>query len=269
VLAAGDIAKCTNGIPATNGAQITSDMLLNASGNLFTLGDNSNNSGSATDYTDCFDPTWGRLKSRINPVIGNHELSSDGQGTPYFNYFGAASHPDKFGHYSMDLGAWHIVVLNAECGIGNQGCGTGSIQETWLRADLAAHSEQCTLALWHQPLFTSGTQSAYTGMRAFWQALYDYDAEIVLNGHNHNYERFAPQDPNAVSDPTNGLREFVVGTGGASLDNSIFPMAVNQVIRNASAYGYLKLTLKPGSYDWEFVPQPGKTFTDKGSGVCH
>ena len=270
LLAAGDITKCLGGTPAPNsGAQITSDMLLNAAGNIFTLGDNSNDAGSASDYANCFDPTWGRLKARLNPSLGNHDVITDPQGGPYFNYFGAASHPDSFGHYSLDLGSWHIIVLNAECGVGGQGCEPGSTQEQWLRADLAAHTQQCTLAIWHQPLFTSGTQAPTTGMRAFWQALYDYHAEIVLDGHNHNYERFAPQDPAGNPDPTNGMREFVVGTGGASLDPSNLPLAPNEEVRSAKAYGYLQLTLKPGSYDWKFVAQPGSTFSDSGSGVCH
>jgi acid phosphatase type 7 len=270
LLAAGDIAKCLGSTPSpTNGAMITSDMLLNASGALFTLGDNSNDAGSPSDYATCFDPTWGRLKSRINPAPGNHDQIYDNQAVPYFDYFGAASHPDDFGYYSLDLGAWHIVVLNAECGVGKVGCGAGSTQEKWLRADLAAHSQKCTLAIWHQPLFTSGTQVGTPGMLAFWQALYDYHAEIILNGHDHNYERFAPQDPNANPDPANGLREFVVGTGGASLDVSTLPLAANEEVRSAAAYGYIQLTLKPDSYTWQFIPQPGKTFTDSGTGVCH
>jgi acid phosphatase type 7 len=271
LLAAGDIAKCADGTPVpTNGAQITSDMLLNATGALFTLGDNSNDAGSPSDYANCFDSTWGRLKSRINPALGNHDqIYGDNQALPYFDYFGAASHPDSFGYYSLDLGAWHIVVLNAECGVGKVGCGAGSTQEQWLRKDLAAHSQKCTLAIWHQPLFTSGTQAATPGMLAFWQALYDYHAEIILNGHDHNYERFAPQDPQANPDPANGLREFVVGTGGASLDVSSLPLAANEEVRSAAAYGYIQLTLKPDSYAWQFIPQSGKTFTDSGTGVCH
>ncbi|HEX9013049.1 MAG TPA: DNRLRE domain-containing protein, partial [Anaerolineaceae bacterium] len=272
LLAAGDIARCGGGTstPAPgSGAQITSDLLLNASGSLFTLGDNSNDSGSLDEYINCFGPTWGRLKDRLTPAMGNHDIIADNQGGPYFSYFGAPAHPESFGHFSLDLGAWHIVVLNAECAVGGQGCGAGSPQETWLRGDLAAHPGKCILAIWHQPLFTSGTQSGYTEMRAFWQALYDYHADIILNGHNHNYERFAPQDPFANSDPANGVREFVVGTGGASLDASSFPLAANEEVRSTAAYGYLKLSLYPGSYTWQFIPQPGSIFTDSGSSTCH
>lgn len=269
VLAAGDIAKCLGGTPdPTNGAMITSDMLLNTSEKIFTLGDNSNDAGTAADYANCYDPTWGRLKARTYPVMGNHDMIADPQGGPYFSYFGAAAHPETYAHYSMNLGGWHIVVLNAECGVGGQGCDAGSPQEQWLRADLAANKQKCIMALWHQPLFTSGTQSPTVGMKAFWQALYDYRADIILNGHNHNYERFAPQDPNAapVSD---GPREFVVGTGGASLDPSTLPMAANEEVRSVASYGYLKLTLNADSYTWEFVAQPGINFTETGSAVCH
>jgi hypothetical protein len=236
---------------------------------LFTLGDNSNDTGSPTDYSNCFDPTWGRLKDRLYPVIGNHDqIYGDGQADPYFDYFGAPAHPDSFGHYSLNLGDWHIVVLNAECGIGNQGCAAGSPQEKWLQQDLAANPKNCTLAIWHQPLFTSGTQSETAGMAAFWQDLYAVGADLILNGHNHNYERFAPQDPNRNPDP-NGIREFVVGTGGASLDSSSNPLAPNEELRSAAAYGYIKLTLKSDSYDWQFIAQPGSSFTDSGSGTCH
>jgi hypothetical protein len=269
LLAAGDITKCGGGTPSpTSGAMITSGMLLNTSGVIFTLGDSSNDAGSAADYANCYEPSWGRIKDRTVPVLGNHDIGADPQGGPFFSYFGAASHPDTFGHFSQNLGAWHVVVLNAECGVGEQGCGVGSIQERWLRADLAANTQKCVLAIWHQPLFTSGTQSAYVGMLPFWQALTDFHADIVLNAHNHNYERFAPQDA-AANPMVDGPREFVVGTGGASLDPSSLPLAANEVVRSAAAYGYLRLTLQADSYDWQFVPQPGQTFTDAGSGTCH
>jgi hypothetical protein len=144
----------------------------------------------------------------------------------------------------------------------------GSPQEVWLKQDLAANTRRCILAMWHQPLFTSGTQNETPGMQAFWKDFYAAGADIILNGHNHNYERFAPQDPNRNLD-LNGIREFVVGTGGASLDTSSNPLAVNEEVRSAVAYGYIKLTLKAESYDWQFIAQPGKSFTDSGSGTCH
>jgi hypothetical protein len=265
LLAAGDIAKCGGSAPAPgNGAFITSDMLLSDSGSIFTLGDNSNDSGSLSDYQNCFGPTWGRLMNRLNITMGNHDIGNAGQ--DFFTYFNGMT--GDWGHYSLNLGSWHIIVLNAECSIGGQGCGAGSIQETWLRQDLAANSQKCVLAIWHQPLFTSGTQSPYTGVKTFWQDLYAYGADVILNGHNHNFERFDPQNPDAGADP-NGIREFVVGTGGASLDSSSLPLAANEVVRSAAAYGYLRLTLHTDSYDWQFVAQPGSSFSDSGSAMCH
>jgi hypothetical protein len=245
---------------------ITSNMLLNTTGSIFALGDESNDTGTADNYNYCYDPTWGRLKSRTYPALGNHDQISDKTAAPFFAYF--SDIPGSWAHYSLNMGSWHIVVLNAECGVGGQGCGYGSIQEKWLAADLAANHQKCLMAIWHQPLFTSGTQSETPGMLAFWQDLYAAGADIILNGHNHNYERFDLQDPLGNADP-NGIREFVVGTGGASLDNSTFAMAPNEVIRSAAAYGYLKLTLRANDYDWAFVAQPGKTLNDSGSGTCH
>ncbi len=265
ILAAGDIAKCGGGEPAPgNGAFTTSDMLLTDTGYIFTLGDNSNDSGSLADYQNCFGPTWGRLMDRLHITMGNHDIGNAGQ--DFFTYFSGMT--GDWGHYSLNLGSWHVIVLNAECGIGGQGCGTGSLQETWLRQDLAANTQKCVLAMWHQPLFTSGTQTPYTGVKTFWQDLYAFGTDVILNGHNHNYERFDPQNPNAVADP-NGIREFVVGTGGASLDSSSLSLAANEVVRSAAAYGYLRLTLHADSYDWQFVAQPGSSFTDSGSASCH
>jgi calcineurin-like phosphoesterase family protein len=233
---------------------------------LFSLGDNSNDSGTAENYTNCYDPTWGRLKGRTHPVMGNHDQIADPQGGPYFAYFNGQT--GDYGHYSLDLGSWHIIVLNSNCAVGGQGCGPGTPQETWLRSDLAATQKKCILAIWHTPLFTSGTQSPNLGMKTFWQDLYAAHADLILNGHNHNYERFAPQDPNAAP-AADGIREFVVGTGGASLDPSSLPLAANEQVRSAAAYGYLKLTLRSTGYDWQFVAQSGKTFTDSGSAECH
>ena len=267
ILAAGDNTKCGGGTPSpTGGAMITSNMLINDPGLIFTLGDNSNDTGTAADYENCYGPTWGRLKNRTHPVMGNHDQIADSQGGPYFAYFYGMT--GSYGHYSLNLGSWHIVVLNAECGVGSQGCGAGSPQEIWLKQDLAANTQPCILAMWHQPLFTSGTQNETPGMLAFWKDLYAAGADIILNGHNHNYERFTPQDPYRNPD-ANGIREFVVGTGGASLDSSTIPMAANEEVRSAAAYGYIKLTLKSDSYDWQFVAQSGKSFNDYGSGFCH
>ncbi len=211
-------------------------------------------SGSLSDYNTCYQPTWGRLMDRINPAMGNHDINTDGQG--YFAYFSGMT--GTSGHYSLNLGTWHIVVLNAECSIGGQGCGAGSTQETWLRQDLAADPQKCTLAIWHQPLFTSGTQST-TPLDGciLASAVRLRGRKVISNGHNHNYERFAPQDPNGQA-AENGIREFVVGTGGASLDSSSLPLAANQEVRSSAAYGVLKLTLKPDRYERQFVSPAGE-----------
>jgi hypothetical protein len=241
-------------------------MVLNTSYPFFTMGDDSNDTGTASDYANCYDPTWGRLKSRTYPAIGNHDFIADPQAGPYFAYF--AGQTGVYGHYSVDIGAWHIIVLNSDCSIGAQYCNIGKPQETWLRQDLAANTKKCILAIWHQPMYTSGKEQPDVAVRPFWQDLYYAKATLILNGHNHNYERFAPQDPNgnAVAD---GIREIVAGTGGAGNNISIKPLAANELVRDASSLGYLKLTLNPDSYDWQFIPQPGKTFTDAGRGTCN
>jgi alkaline phosphatase len=267
IYAAGDIASCQGSAPGqNNGAMITSDMLLKTSGPIFTLGDNSNEAGTKSNYAKCYKPTWGRLLDRTYPVMGNHDRGNDIQGSAYFAYF--AGRTGDWGHYSLDLGAWHIVVLNAQCGIGEQNCRTGSPQEVWLKADLAATRQKCIMALWHQPLFTSGNEAPFKTARSFWTDLYKYKADVILNGHNHIYERYFPQDPNGRVD-ANGLREFVVGTGGSSLEPPVLPPDVNEMVRDSSTYGYLKLTLSEDSYAWQFVAQPGQGFTDSGSANCH
>jgi calcineurin-like phosphoesterase family protein len=267
IYAVGDIARCLGKPPADHsGAMITSDMLLEKSAPIFTLGDNSNDKGTRADYANCYSPTWGRLLDRTHPVMGNHDRGLDNKGADYFAYF--AGKTGEWGHYSLDLGSWHIVVLNAQCGVGEQNCRAGSVQEEWLKADLAATHQKCIMALWHQPLFTSGNEPAFKTARSFWVDLYRYKADVILNGHNHLYERFFPQDPNGRVD-ANGIREFVVGTGGSSLEEPILPPDANEMVRDVSAFGYLKLTLYEDSYAWQFVAQPGKSFTDSGAADCH
>jgi VCBS repeat-containing protein len=256
---AGDIADCNR---TTDDA--TADLLDNIPGTVYTLGDNVYPNGSEAEYNDCYDPTWGRHKARTIPIAGNHEYDT-GTAAPYFNYFGAAAgDPDK-GYYSTDLGNWHIIVLNSECGeIG--GCGPNDPQGQWLQADLAANPRTCTLAMMHKPLFSSTTSSS--AGQDFWTILYQANADVILSGHAHNYERFAPQDPNGVADPVNGIREFVVGTGGISHSSFGQQIASNSVVRDDNSHGVLKLTLQPTSYDWEFIPIAGDTFTDSGSANC-
>ena len=233
---------------------------------MFTLGDNVYGDGSAQQYNDFYDPTWGRHKARTMPVPGNHDYDTP-NATGYFDYFGAAAgDPDK-GYYSYDLGDWHIITLNTECSeIG--GCAPTSPQGLWLQTDLAASPGDCTLALMHKPRFSSGPHGNSSSTDDLWQILYDAGADVVLSGHDHHYERFAPQDGAGVLDPLNGIRQFVVGTGGTNL-RPLETIQANSEISNSVTHGVLKLTLNATSYDWEFVPIAGQTFTDSGSAACN
>jgi len=253
---AGDIANCSH-----SNDEATAQLLDNISGTVFTLGDNAYPSGTLTQFNDCYEPTWGRHKDRTRPAPGNHDYATAGA-AGYYAYFGATAGDPAIGYYSYNLDSWHIISLNSE--IDHT---AGSPQEQWLRADLAANPNVCTLALWHKPRFSSGQHGGNSTFHPFWQALYDYGADVVLNGHDHTYQRFAPQNPSTQAEPNRGIREFVVGTGGASL--YAFPTTQpNTEVRNNTTFGVLKLTLYATSYDWEFVPIAGQTFTDSGSSNC-
>jgi uncharacterized protein YaiE (UPF0345 family) len=233
---------------------------------VFTAGDNAYNSGSATEFNTCYGPTWGRQKDRTRPVPGNHEYGT-ANASGYFNYFGPVAGQPGQGWYSYNLGAWHVIVLNSNCSsVG--GCQSGSAQEKWLRADLAASGAPCTVAMWHHPRFNSGTSHGNdTEVGPLWNALYDAGADVVVDGHEHVYERFAPQRPDGTADPAHGIREITVGTGGAGSYTFGTPQP-NSLVRSAPN-GVLKLTLRAGSYDWNFIPVAGQTFTDSGSADCH
>jgi acid phosphatase type 7 len=262
LIGAGDIADCSG----LAGAEATAKLLEQNPGTVMAIGDLAYPDGTAANFV-CYDKTWGRVKSRIRPAVGNHEFHSSGA-TYYFQYFGSVAGDPKTGYYSYELGSWHVIVLNSECSqVG--GCNAGSPQEKWLRADLAAHPVACTVAYWHKPLFSSGgTHGNDLEIQPLWQALYDANADVVVNGHDHDYERFAPQAPDGSADPKRGIREFVVGTGGKSL--RVFgTIRANSEVRSIDAFGVLKLTLRPGAYDWQFLPEVGKSFTDSGSGTCH
>ncbi len=268
VIGAGDIARCDGDGDEATAALLDRVFPKDApveSGVVFTLGDNAYNSGSLGEYMACFDPTWGRHRGRMRPAVGNHEYRTPGaQG--HFTYFGAAAGDPARGFYSYDLGAWHVVALNSNCNeIG--GCGMGSPQQQWLRADLAARPTRCALAYWHSPLFSSGVRhGGDPAMKDIWSTLQASGVDVVLSGHEHQYERFAPQDAEGRADPAGGIREFVVGTGGGAL-YGFGPPRPNSEIRGAD-YGVLKLTLHGAGYDWEFLPAAGATFTDAGSETC-
>jgi hypothetical protein len=263
LVGAGDIAVC-----GSTADDATAALLDGIPGTVFTLGDNAYPNGSATDYANCYNPSWGRHKARTRPSPGNHEYQTAGA-AGYFGYFGSAAGQAGQGYYSYDLGSWHIIVLNSNSNCTTISCSAGSPQEQWLRQDLAANTKACTLAYWHHPRFNSGSDHGNsTAVAPFWDALYEFNAEIVLNGHEHVYERFGPQTPNAVADAARGIREFIVGTGGAS-HYTFGPAKPNSEVRNSTADGVLKLTLKPNGYDWQFVAAGGATFTDSGSGSCH
>jgi hypothetical protein len=272
---AGDIASCDatrTGDEAT--AKLLDDIVANAPSRttVFTTGDNAYEQGTLSQYQDCYDPdsNWGDHKAITYPTVGNHEYYASETASGYFAYFGA----DKVsydattkGYYSYNLGQWHMVALNSMCEkVG--GCGATSPMVTWLKKDLAANPRTCTLAYFHHPVFSSGPLSGGVNskMKPSWQVLYAAKADVVLNGHLHNYERFAPQKPDGAADPE-GIREFVVGTGGYSL-NTFKNKLTNSEVRDASSFGVLKLTLHPTSYDWEFVTAPGGTVADRGSYSC-
>ena len=257
---AGDIGDCSRTSDDSTGALIRR---LNPDA-VFSAGDNAYPDGTATEFATCFDPAWGSFKAKIHPVPGNHEYHQTGA-LPYFQYFGAAAGDPATGYYSYDLGDWHIIALNGEIS-----AGAGSAQETWLKADLAASTKTCTLAYMHRPRFSAGYHGSNSSMQALWQDLYDAGAELWIAGHNHDYERFAPQTASGVADPARGIREFVVGTGGAGTEAwSTTPPIANEEAWANPVFGVLKLTLRAGGYDWEFIPIAGYTFTDSGSGTCH
>ena len=258
LIGAGDIATCSGGADANTAA-----LIAKSGGTVFTAGDNAYDRGSAAQFSNCYGPTWGKFKSRTHPAVGDNEYETPGA-SGYWGYFGAAAGSKGKGWYSYDLGAWHVVVLNSNCSkVG--GCGKGSPQEQWLRADLAATNAKCIAAVWHQPRFSS-VYGNNSGTKPFWDDLYAAGADIVINGHHHAYERFAPQDPSGHAD-AHGIREFLVGTGGAPLAGRFGTVQPNSQVRNAKSYGVLKLTLHSSGYDFSFI-SAGSSFHDSGTGTC-
>jgi hypothetical protein len=258
---AGDIAGCDS-----HGDEATAKLLAAIDGTVFTLGDNVYERGTPDEYRRCYDPTWGREKARTIPVPGNHDYRTVGA-AGYFDYFGAAAGDPATGWYAMDAGAWRVYVLNSNCdAVG--GCDAGSAQERWLRRDLAANPRACVLALWHHPRFSSGEHGNDPITQPLWRDLYDAGADLIVNGHDHTYERFAPQTPTGELDRGRGIVEMVVGTGGRS--HYPFPIIRdNSLVRNNTTYGVLRLVLSPKGWSFAFVPVAGRTFSDSGSGTCH
>jgi hypothetical protein len=272
IAAAGDIA-CAPAHMTTPCQDPETAALLSGADEVLPLGDNQYENGALADYQARYDLSWGTYRANSAPVPGNHEYQTSGA-AGYFDYFdgagtqtGRAGARDE-GYYSYDLGAWHLIALNANCGVNGVpgGCTVASPQMAWLKSDLANNPATCTLAYWHQPRFSSMTTAK--PMTAAWKLLYDNGADVVLNGHQHDYERFAPMAPNGSLDKTSGIREFIVGTGGKSL--SYYPQTYpTSVVENATSFGVLKITLYPLKYEWQFVPAAGGTFTDSGTGRCH
>ncbi len=258
LLAAGDIADCSS-----NGARLTAGLIESRPGTVAAIGDTAYPNGSASDYANCYQPNWGRFKSRTRPAPGNHEYLTASAGA-YFAYFGRKAAPPD-GYYSYRLGSWQIVVLNSECAqVG--GCEPGSKQLRWLQTDLARHPARCTLAYWHRPRFSSGPHGSDEAMQPFWAVLAKAGADVVLNGHDHLYQRFAPLDASGRIDPARGMREFVVGTGGGPLYPAVTATPASRKI--VVHWGVLRLKLAANRFYWRFLSTPSGRVLDSG-GSCH
>jgi len=260
LVGAGDIAWCDG-----DGDEATARLLDAIAGTVFTTGDNAYPNGTDAEFAQCFHPTWGRHKARIRPAMGNHDYHTE-RGAPYFRYFGdAAGEPGK-GYYTYAVSGWRILVLNSNCQLIG-GCGDGDPQAVWLRRVLAQSAARCALAYWHHPRFSSGPHGPQVYMRATWQILSAAGVDVVLAGHDHVYERFAPQDADGRLDLQRGMRQFTVGTGGRS-HYQFRTIAPNSEVRHTGTFGVLKLTLEPAGYGWEFMPEAGRTFRDAGAAAC-
>ncbi|WP_082439893.1 MULTISPECIES: metallophosphoesterase [unclassified Massilia] len=269
VYAAGDIARCAGSDPAWSGAAdtartVAAGLAADPQAVVLTLGDHTYPRGRPKEFTDCYGPTWGRFKDRTWPAPGNHEYYTP-KAAPYFAYFGARA---GRGYYSLEMNGWHIVSLDS-----NLAPAEHAAQLAWLRADLASHPARCTLAFWHHPLYSSGGHGSIPTMRDAWRLLQEAGAELVLSGHDHDYERFAPQDADGRLDRARGMRQFVVGTGGAYPTPFLLTVD-NSEMRDSGRTGVLRLRLLDGRYEWEFLESArltplGLPPPDRGSDVCH
>jgi acid phosphatase type 7 len=258
---AGDIASCER-----TDDEATAALLEDLPGWVFTAGDNAYESGTTEEFEQCYDPSWGASRERTFPAIGNHDAVTAGR-QGYFDYFGPRAGDRRAGWYATTLGAWRLIVLDSTC-VDAGGCGPDTDQGRWLAAELDSHRSDCTLAIWHHPRFSTGHHGPTLAVKPFWDALFAAGADLVVNGHDHDYERFAPVDPSGKPDAERGIRQIVAGAGGAAL-RPFEEENPNSEVRDASAHGVLRLGLRPGGYDWEFIPVAGGSFTDQGSGTCH
>jgi Calcineurin-like phosphoesterase len=251
---AGDIADCGRG------ATLTANLLDRIEGTVFTAGDHAYPMGTASEYQNCYEPTWGRHRGRTRPTPGNHDYNAP-NALPYFQYFGSNAGPPQLGYYSYALGAWHVVSLNSEID-----ARIGSPQELWLRADLGANRTRCTAVYWHRALFSSGNHGGDARMLDIWRTIYEFDVDLVVAAHDHLYERFTPQDAAGKMDGARGIRQFVVGTGGGPLH----PVGVSRPNSEvaASVWGVLAFTLESDRYRWRFISAEGG-FNDEGITSCH
>jgi hypothetical protein len=263
IVGAGDIAACGRRSSARTAALVEKVIAARPTARVVTFGDNANPDGTDEDFA-CFDATWGRWRDRMLPTVGNREYETPGA-AGYFRYFGETAAPPG-GWYAVDVGEWRLYGLNSECQ--HVDCTADSEQVRWLRADLAANPRACVVAMWHEPRFNSGPHGPQYQVQPFWDALYAAGAELVFNGHAHDYERFDPVDPTGALDPEHGIREIIVGTGGDGGAEFGEPHPAS-VVREGQTWGVIELTLRPDRYDWRFHPIDGETFTDSGSGVCH
>ncbi len=260
LVGAGDIARC--GEP---GDEQTAALVASLPGTVFVAGDGAYDDGSAAQYASCYGPSWGAFRDRTRPVPGNHDYRTDGA-AGYLAYWGTQARPSGTTWYSFDVGTWHVIMLDSNCDhVG--GCGPESAEGRWLATDLAASPAQCTLAIFHHPRWSSGEHGDDRAMDAFWKPLYAAGVDLIVNGHDHDYERFAPLDPSGAEDRKRGIREFVVGTGGGIL-RQFAATAAHSEFRLAGTYGVIELVLRPASYAWAFDPASGDV-ADSGSALCH
>ena len=259
LVGAGDIATCEG-----QGDEATAALLAAIPGTVFAAGDLAYPDGTDRDFARCYDPSWGAVKDRTLPALGNHELDKGDEAAGYFDYWGSRGGTPGQGWYAADVGTWRVVVLDSNCDAVS--CATDGPQATWLRGELGAHRSRCLAAIWHHPRFSSGEHGDDRRMAVLWELLQQGGADVALVGHDHDYERFAPMLADGTPDPR-GIREFVVGTGGAPL-RAVGDMRPNSQVHQSDSHGVLRLALRPDGYDWAFIPVPGATFTDIGSAAC-